>query len=349
MSKKLTYEYVKSKFEEEGYELLSTEYVNNHSKLLCKCYRGHEQYKTFQSILKKQGCRFCQGKKYNYEQVNEIFKSRGYSLTTKVYVDNKTPLEYKCKNGHTHRIRLYDFLAGKGCPYCADNYTKPIEYVRRKVEENNEVLLSTTFLNSRSFIKINCKKGHVYTITYNSYSQGHGCKQCQYDKLKKQLSLSKEEVELELENYGLILQSDYINTKTKIKYKCKFGHLETKTLEDLRRRKHKCTICYLLQNKGENHPNYISGCGVSDYCPTWTDKEYKEALVQRDNNICQNPYCYHTTGRLSIHHIDYDKKNCHPSNLITVCIGCNGRANTDRDWHKSWYQTIMSRKFGYKY
>ena len=55
------------------------------------------------------------------------------------------------------------------------------------------------------------------------------------------------------------------------------------------------------------------------------------------------------TGRLSIHHIDYDKKNCHPSNLITVCIGCNGRANTDRDWHKSWYQTIMSKKFGYKY
>ena len=42
MSKKLTYEYVKSKFEEEGYELLSTKYVNNHSKLLCKCYRGHE-------------------------------------------------------------------------------------------------------------------------------------------------------------------------------------------------------------------------------------------------------------------------------------------------------------------
>ena len=152
-----------------------------------------------------------------------------------------------------------------------------------------------------------------------------------------------------LPNYEKVLQSDYINTKTKIKYKCKFGHLETKTLEDLRRRKHKCTICYLLQNKGENHPNYISGCGVSDYCPTWTDKEYKEALMQRDNNICQNPYCYHTTGRLSIHHIDYDKKNCHPSNLITVCIGCNGRANTYREWHKSWYQTIMSKKFGYKY
>ena len=41
-----------------------------------------------------------------------------------------------------------------------------------------------------------------------------------------------------------------------------------------------------------------------------------------------------------------NKKNCHPLNLITVCDPCNGRANKDRDWHTTWYQAIIYRRYG---
>ena len=52
---------------------------------------------------------------------------------------------------------------------------------------------------------------------------------------------------------------------------------------------------------------------------------------------------------LNIHHINYIKKNCHPWNLISLCRGCNTKANYNRRWHKHWYQAIMYRRYGYNY
>lgn len=100
---------------------------------------------------------------------------------------------------------------------------------------------------------------------------------------------------------------------------------------------------------GESNPNWRGGVSYEPYCPIWSDKGYKVGIRERDDNNCQNPYCYKTSKRLSIHHIDYDKKNCHPNNLITVCTGCNSRANKDRKWHTEWYRVIMFKKFKYEY
>lgn len=59
--------------------------------------------------------------------------------------------------------------------------------------------------------------------------------------------------------------------------------------------------------------------------------------------------CLANVSTFLVNEWDYDKKNCHPSNLITVCGPCNIRANIDRGWHTEWYQTIMNKKFGYIY
>jgi len=41
---------------------------------------------------------------------------------------------------------------------------------------------------------------------------------------------------------------------------------------------------------------------------------------------------------LHVHHIDYDKKNCKDTNLITTCLYCNNRANYNREYWKKEYQ-----------
>ncbi len=86
------------------------------------------------------------------------------------------------------------------------------------------------------------------------------------------------------------------------------------------------------------------GKSYDPYCQDWT-KEYKEFIKNRDGNKCLNPCCWKKDKILSVHHIDYNKKNCKSINLITVCRSCNSRANTDRDWHTSWYNTIMYRRY----
>jgi len=104
-------------------------------------------------------------------------------------------------------------------------------------------------------------------------------------------------------------------------------------------------IWRMINWRGENSPAWLGGLDGNDYCPTWTDKQFKEYIFERDGYRCQNPNCWGTSKRLNRHHIDYDKNNCEPINIITVCTSCNTRANVDRDWHKNYYQAIMNKRF----
>ena len=98
-----------------------------------------------------------------------------------------------------------------------------------------------------------------------------------------------------------------------------------------------------------NHPSWKGGISCEPYCQIWSDDEYKEDLKERDGNQCLNPDCWSNSNTICLHHIDYDKKNCHPWNLITVCISCNGRANKNRKKHEIFYKQIMNELYGYEY
>lgn len=97
--------------------------------------------------------------------------------------------------------------------------------------------------------------------------------------------------------------------------------------------------------------NWRGGLSYEPYCDAWADKDYKESILERDNHTCQNPDCkgkhYHLP--LHRHHIDYNKKNCHPWNLITLCVSCHGETCHNRKYWTKFYQNIMAEKYGYEY
>ena len=64
------------------------------------------------------------------------------------------------------------------------------------------------------------------------------------------------------------------------------------------------------------------------YSIDWTET-LKRSIRERDHYICQlcNQY-----GN-NVHHIDYDKENCNPKNLINLCRSCNAKVNFNR---KQW-------------
>jgi len=109
--------------------------------------------------------------------------------------------------------------------------------------------------------------------------------------------------------------------------------------------KNKISIKLIGTNCGENNPAWKGGVSGEPYCEQWLDQDYKESIKERDDYKCLNPECNKTTNKLCIHHINYDKKNCHPSNLITVCFSCNSKANKNRKWHKAWYQAIIYQRY----
>jgi len=89
---------------------------------------------------------------------------------------------------------------------------------------------------------------------------------------------------------------------------------------------------------GPNHPNWQGGISNFPY-PFSFNKRLKEFIRNRDNYTCQ--LCGITqeeNGRkLDVHHIDYDKDNLDPNNLIVLCRGCNSKVNFNRDFWKNHF------------
>jgi len=104
----------------------------------------------------------------------------------------------------------------------------------------------------------------------------------------------------------------------------------------------------ILKISGPNNHNWKGGTSTESYCCLWT-KEYRDEIKERDGYKCLNPSCKNNSKRLAAHHVDYDKKNCHPNNLISICTSCNSRANKKRNTWKALYQLILNQKYNYRY
>ena len=89
--------------------------------------------------------------------------------------------------------------------------------------------------------------------------------------------------------------------------------------------------------RGESAPNWKGGISNNPYSTDWT-KTLKKSIKERDHYICQ--LCYETED-LVVHHIDYNKKNCDPENLITLCRKCNIKVNYNRE---CWIEYFRMRR-----
>jgi hypothetical protein len=79
--------------------------------------------------------------------------------------------------------------------------------------------------------------------------------------------------------------------------------------------------------KGEKNHNWKGGIARLPYPFDWT-KTLKYSIKERDNYICK--LCLKKGNH--VHHIDYDKKNCNPNNLITLCVTCHTKTNHHRGY-----------------
>ena len=83
--------------------------------------------------------------------------------------------------------------------------------------------------------------------------------------------------------------------------------------------------------RGEKCYLWKGGISYEPYSLDWT-RALKKAVRERDNYLCQ--LCIVKRG-IQVHHIDYNKKNCNPENLITLCRSCHSKTNEHREkWLK---------------
>ena len=289
------------------------------------------------------------GKKLTYEFVKEQFEKEGYELLDAVYVNSRTKLKYICSHGHEHSISWDSWKQGHKCPYCANVGRSTIEFIKSEFEKENYRLLTNKYINNRQKLKYICPKGHKHVVTWLQwYNRKFRCPYCS-KKAKPDINYIYKV--FKIEGYEL-LSTIYINNRHKLRCVCPNNHKYNVNWRDWQIGG-RCPICrnekMSINRMGNKNPNWKGGISCEPYCDIWLDKEYKESIKERDGYRCLNPDCWGTLHRLDIHHINYNKKNCGPENLITLCRSCNSRANKDREWHTSWYQVIMYRRYGYNY
>jgi len=91
---------------------------------------------------------------------------------------------------------------------------------------------------------------------------------------------------------------------------------------------------------GRNSCNWRGGASYEPYDEQWTNT-FKNGIRERDRYTCQ--LCGKSNGKTvrSVHHVDYEKKNCEPSNLVTLCVSCHTRTNHSREYWAAAFQMIQ--------
>jgi len=287
-------------------------------------------------------------KNLTIEQVKERSRKYGFECVSSYYENNKTKVILICPNGHISNIRWINFNGKcKKCSYIKQRLT--IEEVKNYALKEEYECISNNYINSHHKLRMKCSKGHNFDITQSDFKQGGRCPVCSRERVANYHRKNIEEVInfIEKENYKCLTKY-YKNAHSKLKLVCPEGH-EFISRWDGFGSGARCPICYRINNRGQNHPCWRGG-SFEGYCEVWLDKEFKESIKQRDGHTCLNPCCMlklRNNKNLVIHHINYNKKDCRPSNLILICRSCNAAANFNRNWYKSWYKAIIFRRYEY--
>lgn len=89
----------------------------------------------------------------------------------------------------------------------------------------------------------------------------------------------------------------------------------------------------------EEHWNWQWWISNELYPRIWNNK-LKEMIRKRDWNMCR--ICWWIDKRkLCVHHIDYNKDNCEPTNLITLCNSCHAKTNQNRKEWKKYFKKFI--------
>lgn len=234
--KRLTLEFVKEKFNERGYVLLSDNYINAHQKLKFRCDRGHEHIMTYASLKKGSGCGPCSHEdngdkcKMDFDFIKASFAKEGYEVLTKNYIDSKQKLEYICNVGHRFRINWSAWKTGNRCIVCAGQLPKTIEEIRESFEASGYTLLDTEYKTNKK-LKFICAEGHTGSTFWSNWHRGHRCGKCATIKSRNKI----EDIEDAFKARGYtLLSKEYKNAHSRLDYLCPEKHQNSMTIGNFR-------------------------------------------------------------------------------------------------------------------
>lgn len=96
--------------------------------------------------------------------------------------------------------------------------------------------------------------------------------------------------------------------------------------------------------RGKRNGSWRGGKSFEPYSVDWTET-LRQSIRERDHYTCQ--LCGKQQGNraFAIHHIDYNKKNNNPDNLITLCCICHAKTGFNRKYWKDFFTKKINAKY----
>jgi len=154
------------------------------------------------------------------EEMKKIAKERRWECLSKVYINSKTKLRWRCSKGHEWKATPDSIKRGTGCPECAGRLPLTIEDMQKLAKERRGKCLSRVYINNRTKLRWQCSKGHEWEATPSSIKTGAWCPVC----AGVMPSTIEEMKEIARSREGKCLSETYINNRTKLWWKCSKGH-----------------------------------------------------------------------------------------------------------------------------
>lgn len=261
--------------------------------------------------------------KFTLEFVRKTFEERGCKLLETEYLNDRAPLRYIARCGHERTSTFNNFVRGKGdlcraCRYKSNGERRRFDkgVIREAFESQGCKVLGISGEGELAVVRYIAQCGHENTTDYSHFvyqKTGRVCAKCSKS-IRYQLDYVRECFEA---CDCVLLETEYRNCKTKMRYIAQCGHESTITFDALLNSKGaalRCRNCH----KHTYHEEPIDRNRTAS-------KTWRKAVYERDGFNCVA--CGHHGGDLNAHHLAaYDNNpelRFSVENGVTLCPTCH--------------------------
>jgi len=226
-----------------GGECLATHYVTMTTPVTWRCGNGHTWDCEFNYIKNRgQWCPECAiNKKLTLDDIHNLARKRGGECLVSQYKSINEPLLWKCLKGHEWKARPLDIKhKNSWCPHCARVARLSIKDAILIAHDHGGECLSKEYVNSASPLIWRCQKDHIWKNSLNGIRNKN--QWCPYCAGKAKLTIDKMRKIAESRG-GECLSDEYINSATKLTWRCVGGHEWMATPDNVKNRGTWCPIC----------------------------------------------------------------------------------------------------------
>jgi hypothetical protein len=186
-------------------------------------------------------------KKLTIEAVQFMAKKLGGKRLSRIYVNNRTKLLWRCRDGHQWKAKTTSIQQGHWCPKCA-GHGKTIFDLQRVARLRNGKCLSKSYKGIFAKHEWQCAGGHKFEAApTHVLNHGSWCPICNLatkklnpkERRKKLLEMKK----LARFKNGQCLSIEYFDRRTHLQWRCQNGHEWLASPESIKSVGTWCPVC----------------------------------------------------------------------------------------------------------